>query len=54
MQMYNGIYLITLQLFNNLLDQRWPPILLEKAECTELELCSRLKQIKVCRMSNGI
>ena len=45
MQMYNGITLITLNVINNLLAQRWPSTLSERAVCTELELCQRLKKI---------
>ena len=36
----NGIItLITLHIFNNLLAQKWPPMLSEMAVYTELELC---------------
>jgi len=42
--MYNGITLITLHVINNLLAHRWPPMLSERAEYTELELCWRLQQ----------
>ena len=46
MQTYNGIItLITLHVINNLLAQKWPPMLSERAVYTELELCYRLKQI---------
>ena len=37
--MYNGIItLITLHVINNLLAQKWPPILSERAVYTEMEL----------------
>jgi len=45
MQMYIGITLITLHVISNLLCQRWPPTLSERAVYTGLELCWRLKQI---------
>jgi len=43
--MYTGTNLITLYVINNLLAQRWSPMLSERAAYTELELCYRLKQI---------
>ena len=45
MQMYIGTTLITLHVINNLLAQRWPSMLSERAVYTELELCYRLKRI---------
>jgi len=40
MQMYDGIItLITLYVICNLLAQKWPPVLSERAVYTELELC---------------
>jgi len=43
--MYNCISLITLHVTNNLLAQRRPSMLSERAVYTELELSYRLKQI---------
>jgi hypothetical protein len=46
MQTYNGIItLITLHVINNLLAQKWPPMLSERAVYTEMELNYRLQQI---------
>jgi len=39
MQMCNCIILIILQVISNLLAQRWPPVLSERAVYKELELC---------------
>ena len=47
MQRYNGTVLTILQVINKLMAQRWQPMLPEKPECTEMELCSKLKQIIV-------
>ena len=49
MQRYNGTVLTILQVINKLMAQRWQPMLPEKPEYTELELCSKLKQIIVYR-----
>jgi len=39
MQIYNCAILISLQVINNLLAQRWPPVLSERTVYKELELC---------------
>jgi len=39
MQMYNGITLITLHVINNLMAQRWPPMLSQGAVYADMELC---------------
>jgi len=39
LQMYNCIILIILQVINNLLAQRWPSVLSERAVYKELDLC---------------
>ena len=46
-QMYYTITLITVHVINNLLAQRWPIMLSERAVYAELVLCEKLKQIAI-------
>jgi len=53
--MYNGIIIIiTLDVLNNFLAQRWPPKMSEIAVYTVLELVKDQKESHFCRIWNGI